>query len=548
MAREIPKNRKFDMKKDSATGLYRIRALKDIGIAGAGFVEAGTFGGLISHKGVLSNDGNCWIEYGCMVINSIVKDDAYVGGKSYVENSLIEKKGRVLQNSRVIDSTITENGQVRNDSQVLDHCTIKGMAIVGGRSFLSHYVVMGGNARTKDDARVIGGITIDKNITITKDITYNLKQRMLIKFGRPIENKYYIGYKIVKSTGKDKIFLSCYIPEFVYNLNKTNTTITERQYNRRKRVLCGEGLHVAMSEDYDWSADFQQDADTMLTCKIDVDDIIAIDEHTGSKIRCKKLTVVDIRKYPLDKELAQLKISHNLNSSNMITSIYNNKTGEVFNDYKVIPYDRKTTIFKLNIDQSNDSINNYNSVILSALPPNSTPVLPPKSYRELIIGTNIDDTFNINHKMNSRHLIVIVYDLHENHTDIHKQCKIRYIDNNNLTIKFDHILNSKEEYKAIVVLPNRPLNIGSISNRGIANATPFSNILIFMGSDVSKVDMGITLHHSFNKLDVFGSLLNNDINESWPRNLIRVDENSVRVILEKKPNINHQFVLMLTKA
>ena len=41
MARKVSKNRKFDMKKDSATGLYRIRALRDIGSIGGGFVEAG---------------------------------------------------------------------------------------------------------------------------------------------------------------------------------------------------------------------------------------------------------------------------------------------------------------------------------------------------------------------------------------------------------------------------------------------------------------------------------------------------------------------------
>lgn len=548
MARKIVKNRKFDMKKDTATGLYRIRALRDVGVAGAGFVEAGTLGGLISHKGVLSNDGGCWIEYGCTVINSTVTDDAYVGGKSYVENSTIEKKARVLQNSRVVDSIVTENGQVRNEAQVLNHCIIKGKSIVAGKSFLSHYVVMAGNARTRDNAHIIGGITIDKDIIISKDLTYDLKEKMLAKFGKPIENKYYVGYKIVKSIGKDKIFLSCYLPEFVYDLHTSNTTIKESRFNKRKKVLCGEGLHVAMSEDYDWSADFQKDADTILTCRVDVDDIIAIDEHAGSKIRCKKLTVVDIRKYPLDKELAQLKVAHNLNSTNMITSVYNNKTHEVFYDYKVIPYNRKTTIFKLNIDQNTDSANNYNTVILSALPSNGSPVLPPKVYRELIIGTNIDDSFSINHKLKNRHLLVVVYDLHENHTDVHKNCTIRFIDEDNLSIKFDHLLSSKEEYKVIVISPNRPLTIGAVSNRGIANATPFSNISIFMGSDVSMVDMGVTVSHPFNKLDVFGSLLNNDINESWPMHLVRIDEHKVRVILEKKPSLNHQFILMLSKA
>ena len=548
MARKVSKNRKFDMKKDSATGLYRIRALRDIGSIGGGFVEAGTYGGLISHKEVLSNSGACWIEYGCTVINSIIKDDAYIGGNSIVENSTVDKRARVLQNSTVRDSIITENAQIHNNATIINHCVIKGMAIVAGNSFLSHYVMLSGKVTCRDDTRIIGGITIDKPVILTKDLLHHIEQRMLAKFGKPIDNKYYVCYKVVKSTGKDKVFLSCYNPEFIYDLHKTNTTIIEKQYNKRKKVLCAEGLHAAMSEDYDWSATYQNDADTILTCRVNVEDIIAIDETMGSKIRCRKLTVVDIRKYPLDKELAQLKVVHNLNSSNMITTIYNNKTFEVFNDYKVIPYDKKTTIFKLNIDQDNDSANNYNTVILSALPANATPVLPPKVYRELIIGTNIDDVFNITHNLKTKHLITIIYDLHDKHVDVHKQCKIKYIDDNNLTVRFDHVLKSKEEYKVIVVAPNRPLTIGSMSSRGIANATPFSSISVFMGSNVDPVDNSIIIAHPYNKMDVFGSLLNNDLNETWPMHLTRIDDSKVQVTLEKKPNRNHQFVLMITKV
>ena len=52
--RRIKKNQKFIIRKDLATGLYRIRALKDIKILAGLTIEAGTYGGLVSHKEVLS--------------------------------------------------------------------------------------------------------------------------------------------------------------------------------------------------------------------------------------------------------------------------------------------------------------------------------------------------------------------------------------------------------------------------------------------------------------------------------------------------------------
>ena len=48
--------KKYVMKPDAATGLFRVVALREFG-----FVAVGDVGGLIEYEANLSHEGNCWV-------------------------------------------------------------------------------------------------------------------------------------------------------------------------------------------------------------------------------------------------------------------------------------------------------------------------------------------------------------------------------------------------------------------------------------------------------------------------------------------------------
>lgn len=129
-------NEKYEMIKDSKTGLYRVRALRDIFPKYLeGSITKGSDGGLIERENNLSIEDESWID-----CKSIVRDYGFIGDSSYVENSIVKEyslvwesrlenskvtKNAVITHSRVINSNVSKSSRVSNSY-------IRGMNIMGG--------------------------------------------------------------------------------------------------------------------------------------------------------------------------------------------------------------------------------------------------------------------------------------------------------------------------------------------------------------------------------------------------------------------------------
>jgi len=93
--------------------LYRIRALKSFDN-----IKEGDLGGYIEKEYNLSQDGNCWIYDGAIVMNGAM----------------------VLDNAKVSKSIIT-NGSVVKDNAVLEFCQVFDRTEIGGHVHLTNCTI-----------------------------------------------------------------------------------------------------------------------------------------------------------------------------------------------------------------------------------------------------------------------------------------------------------------------------------------------------------------------------------------------------------------------
>jgi hypothetical protein len=112
-------NGKYELlEKDEETGLFRIRALRDIPEAG---VKAGDLGGFVGSEGNLSQEGGAWVyRY------ARVSDCARVSGYAQVYGD-----ARVSDVARVHgDAQVYGDAQVLGDARVSCHAQIPGGALI----------------------------------------------------------------------------------------------------------------------------------------------------------------------------------------------------------------------------------------------------------------------------------------------------------------------------------------------------------------------------------------------------------------------------------
>lgn len=547
MARKQNELTKFVYEKDNLTGYYRIKALRNINIVGSLLlVEAGDYGGLISDPTCLSQEGECWIDYNAIVTNSKITDSVIITGYSKITNSIISDKVRVFENAVISDSKLSENVQVFGNSSILNGCNISGNVTVYGDSIITFDVNLSGKMIIRDKAYIAGPLTIhnDSGITINDNINYDIKNELLLRYGKPDSKNRYTVYKIVRSTNEDYVYKSWYDENFVYDFRKTRKA--ECKYFVKTKQICGDGLHVSFNENYSWYERMASECDTILTCKVDVDDVIAL---KNDKARVKKLEVIDIRNYPLDKELSFLKVNHGLNSKYLIPMVYNNKTNKIIHDYKLILNNTLTSTLKLDIDNDNDSIDNYNLVLMGNTPDSITDelVIYPKTDKHLIVGNNTKDIYTIEHSLNSKNMIISVYNF-KTYEEVTRECDITFIDNNKINIKFDHVISSKEEYKVLLIKPQIS-NTKVISNRGISAYTPRADINIIVGKDINKDNHSIVIDHDYNTFDIVTSLIDIDAKEIITNyELKRINKNQLLIIFKDKTYINHQYAVFITFA
>lgn len=103
-------NKKYKMKKDRDTGLYRITALRDFGN-----VRKGDVGGLIEKESNLSVEGNAWVSR-----NAKVFGDAEVYGNAKVYgNAVVFGNAEVYGSAEVYgNARVYENAEVYGDARV----------------------------------------------------------------------------------------------------------------------------------------------------------------------------------------------------------------------------------------------------------------------------------------------------------------------------------------------------------------------------------------------------------------------------------------------
>jgi NDP-sugar pyrophosphorylase family protein len=106
--------------------LYQIEALKDFG-----YVKKGDLGGYVESEDNLSQEGNCWLYKGSMVI-----DTAHVFGNAYVENSIIFNNARIFDDAYVFGAEIGGEVVIEGNSRIGEGVLLTGsIHLTNGRVF-----------------------------------------------------------------------------------------------------------------------------------------------------------------------------------------------------------------------------------------------------------------------------------------------------------------------------------------------------------------------------------------------------------------------------
>lgn len=538
---------------DVKPDMFRVKALKDFTNTRGAFIAKGSIGGHVSAYGILSQQGTCWIDTNATVIGGSIEDDAYVGGKATVTDTRMRKKSAVLGEAQVRRSILTDTCTVTDKALVEDECVIGGTSKVMGMAHIKCDVTLDGGCTMTDNAFLVGPITINSPITVKNNITTNFLDRLHIKFGAPDKDGYYTAYKLVVATEDSRIYESCFNANFKYDFTKTDM-IQDLHVSLDSNRLCASGLHFTMDEDYQWNEEILSKGNIILTCKVHENDIISYDNYGSNKFRAKKAKVVKVRPYPLPKEWARLQIYHGLYSNHMISMVYNNKNYRPFYKYNLHMINDCNVVFELDIDPEIDSVDNYNIVLLSTKQNEDTMVLPPRSYKNYIVGSseNPKDTYGIEHNLNTNHIISTVFDVNnDQYKDVTKQVEIVYLSSNVLSVKFDHVLADNERYKIVITTPGKPLDLGSDSARGIVNAAPTYKSIVFMGSNVDKDSLSVTLDNPFDEeFDIIGAIYNHNLCHNRSDTILSRDTEKKKLIFTfgSLPLSNHQFVATIFKV
>lgn len=545
-------NNKFRVIYDEKTNLQRVQLIQDLGnIYSDIFIKGGTYGGLIDSEDNLGEDDFSWVEDNAIVIDSKIRDKSTISKNAYIEKSIITGNVHITGNAKVYNSKIDGNAYITGNAQIFD-CDIKGKVTISGDAVLKGIVVNCDGTIIKDKAYYTPPIVIDKdNIVLDNDYFLSKLNRIYLRFGAPNDNHQYIVYKLVKSTDEDRIYKSGFDSNFTYDLTDSRRlTISENNYDAEKYGLCARGIHVSFDKNFDWMEDKDQ-YDTMLTCSIYPQDIIAFSEHkNNNKLRVKKIRVRRYDRYPINEEviLPTLNINHSMNTYYLISCVYSNKNYKVFNDYTLRTYNKTIATYEYNIDPNTDSKNNYNMVILAPLTDIDKVIARPEFYKYTFIGDGETDQIDCMHNLNSRNLIPLIYNNNELKEDITKDCIIYYTDLNMAKIKFDRTPIKGELYYILFIKPADPdiKGNGTTTGRGLANATPNYTIKIFTASNISD-DGTIVIPHNRNTFDVFGSLYDIDAKE-YPTEykMYRIDENNILIKFEYEYFKNHQFAYFMS--
>jgi hypothetical protein len=130
------------IQRDSKTGLYRVRALKNIPMHK---VKKGDIGGFVASEKNLSQNGNSWIA-----------DNATAIGNSLVGENAIAFD----------DSSLQENACALGCSKIFERATIRHQAVISDNAQVYGDAIIGNDLRIGDEAKIFGHTVLSINTCI----------------------------------------------------------------------------------------------------------------------------------------------------------------------------------------------------------------------------------------------------------------------------------------------------------------------------------------------------------------------------------------------
>lgn len=165
--------------------MYQLVALRDIPLHN---VKAGDLGGYVSHGGILSHAGSCWIDEEAQALDSVsISGDAYLGGKALAYNFygcpfVIKDNSKILDNAEVWlniteemenghhlsslevnikgNTVISGNAQVFNVKEISGFAKISGDTWLDGANLVTGHSEIFGDAKIEEDAKIFGDTKI----------------------------------------------------------------------------------------------------------------------------------------------------------------------------------------------------------------------------------------------------------------------------------------------------------------------------------------------------------------------------------------------------
>lgn len=145
--------------------LYLIRACRDIGHHKAGWI-----GGWIESEANLSQDGECWIVPGCIVMGDAqVTGDAVIGA-----DSIVSECAKVSGKAIVFGSTVTDHAGIYDEAYI-HNSHVGGTSLIDGKANVRTSIIECSNMHGEtwiDSSQVIGSILGENTRLIGSRITH----------------------------------------------------------------------------------------------------------------------------------------------------------------------------------------------------------------------------------------------------------------------------------------------------------------------------------------------------------------------------------------
>ena len=335
--------------------------------------------------------------------------------------------------------------------------------------------------------------------------------------------------------------------------------LRDLQYDYTQERICARGIHCSFTKDFS-KFGIEEKADRMLTCLVDVDDIINIDfrRNGDPKLRAKKIRVRKVERYPLDdsNDMPHLILTHGLNTTYLLPIVYNNKSYEMFRKFYITPLDTNSARVSLDISEDVDSVDNYNFTVLAPNEFGVKNIYDPSKFSTTITGDGITSTFYVEHNLNSRNLIPTIFigegDGPTEYTDssirknVTNDCTIVFDELDRVVIGFKEAPSNNQIYTVLLVKPALPVSISQVgvnSERGLLNLSNKMTYILFQGSDVDESDFRITLQHNRSTYNIFGCVydITDNVYHLYDFDLERSNQDEVTLTLNFQFFKNHMY-------